>query len=161
MATGSCATVGNTVCRSLTWNPATGKFSGTIQTNQCPRLVPGAAPTSSASVITQAIPASAYASFTAPIAAPLLGAVGFSVDGVNIFGPFEAGFGLGQGPAVCSGSVTGVCQGGLDIAACMRNLTFYCGASNVLTGPFGDSCKGHATPYHHHEVRNKIQTHPF
>jgi hypothetical protein len=139
------------VTRSLTWNGSTGKFSGTITSNQCPRLGSDTSAPSTASTLTQTFPDNAYASFTPPAAVPLLGRIGLSIDGVNIYSAFEAGFGLGQGPAVCSGSVTGVCLAGMDIAACKRNLTATCGASNVLTGPFGDACKGHASPYHYHE----------
>ena len=141
--------MGAVVTRNLVWNSTSGKFTGSMTSNQCPRLGSDTSAMGSASSITQTFPQKIY---TTPAAVPLTGRVGLSIDGVNIYSAFEAGFGLGVGPAVCSGSVTGVCKAGLDIEACKRNLTATCGASNVFSGPFGDSCRGHASPYHYHEV---------
>jgi hypothetical protein len=104
--TGNCMLDGssNYVVRDLAYDTATGMFSGSIVTNSCPNfqyqlingmkidlqtgledssLVTGGA---SADCVKQTFPA-----YTAPIAAPTLGAVAYSIHGVQIYGPFENG----------------------------------------------------------------------
>lgn len=151
--TGSCSAVGHFVNRSLTFSPTTGKFSGTVTSNSCPRLGPDTVAQGTTSCLTQTFPSPTLAGQTPPIRLPSGGIAAMTVDGVSIFNPFEAGFGLtASGINPCSGSVKGVCQAGQDIAQCLINLTIYCGA-NAPTGSvnaLGDSCKGHANPYHYH-----------
>lgn len=93
----------NVVTRSLSYDAATGKFSGTMTTNLCPNfpfanystgeVAAANALVSPATTIT--FPGSAYNN--PPIAAPLRGSVGYSLYGVNIFGPMDNGFSAGQG----------------------------------------------------------------
>ena len=72
------------------------------------------------------------------------------------FNPLEAGFSSGQGPTVCSTSGY-YCAGGMDLASCAGELATTCGTSGAASlattnagNTFGDSCKGHAMPYHFH-----------
>lgn len=152
---GSCAIDGssNYILRDLTFNKVTGKFNGTMVTNQCSQAKYGlhngesvSAGTHSASCISQAIPAPAYAG-AGPNGAPLRGRIALSLYGVNIYGPFEAGFSLGQ---ACTNS-KGSCDAGVDVGACFSKITYECGESNVKFGMMSDDCGGHASPYHYHE----------
>ena len=88
----SCGTVpaactassSNFVSRSIS-SYSNGVFTGTITTNECPTLVStfaNAAPT----CVTQTFPA-VTGSF--PQGAPLLGAVGVSLGGMLIYGPYD------------------------------------------------------------------------
>lgn len=74
--------------------------------------------------------------------------------GMNIYGPFEAGFSSSQGPTVCSNS-SYYCAGGADIETCTEELEWTCGtggasslATTLASSVFGDACGGHASPYH-------------
>jgi hypothetical protein len=139
----ACALDGssNYVNRSLTY--LNGKFSGTIKTNLCPnKALPVGNPAPSPSCNEQTYPATT----TAPTAAGLLGRVGMSISGgVNIYGPFEAGFTLGQ---ACSNN-KGQCEAGSDVATCEAQLAYQCGA-DFKQSMMPDSCGGHAAPYHFH-----------
>ena len=71
-------------------------------------------------------------------------------------GPFEAGFSNGNGPTVC-GTSSYYCTPGMDVSSCVQELYATCGASQkgavdaTLAGTsFGDTCGGHASPYHYH-----------
>ena len=107
---------------SVTYNTATGKFSGTIGTASIP-------------------------SVTGPAAAPGLGNVGYATNGNNIYGPFEAGFGStpdgsvtenGRPPHPCYDGTKyfGYCPGGMDVGTCEHSLFKQCGDANVLTSLF-------------------------
>lgn len=81
------------------------------------------------------------------MAAPLRGAVGYSLWGVNIYGPMDAGFSSGQ---VC----TGTCVAGTDLTICGASLEYQCGTANVNKAMLLDDCGGHASPYHFHTNMN-------
>jgi len=93
---------------------------------------------------------------------PLLGRVGLSLKGVNIYSPYEAGFGTSESappPFPCQDldqdkDQDGYCEGGLDVRTCEDGLHHACGAEATITSFFLDACGGHATPYHlhHHPV---------
>ena len=70
--------------------------------------------------------------------------------GVNIYGPFDAGFRDGQ---MCSQS-DGLddCVGGTDLGVCERHMEYVCetqGAMTINRDMLMDSCGGHAN-YHLH-----------
>ena len=65
--------------------------------------------------------------------------------GVNIYGPFEAGFTLGQ---ACNNN-KGECAAGSDVATCEAQLKYQCG-SDFRANMMMDMCGGHAQPYHFH-----------
>eukprot|EP00389_Voromonas_pontica_P005972 GDKH01008967.1.p1 GENE.GDKH01008967.1~~GDKH01008967.1.p1 ORF type:complete len:429 (-),score=53.48 GDKH01008967.1:264-1550(-) len=139
----TCATDGSSAYSDLTamtYNAASGKFSGNVISNLCNagQVLKGA-PTPSCSNWT--IPYPDYAS--PPKAAPRLNAIGVSRKGINIYGPFEAGFTDGQ---VCT---SGTCDAGMDIAACEKTLNAGC-TTTPDTTMFMDTCGGHANPYHYH-----------
>lgn len=104
ISSGNCATDGssNWSSKSSDWayDSSTGKFSGVLTTNLCSNNAYGICdkcttqPTvrgHQADCIAQTFPAPAYDSTEAK-AAPLRGRVGLSLEGVNIYGPMEAGF---------------------------------------------------------------------
>jgi hypothetical protein len=135
----------------LHYDPITGKFQGSIVTNQCANHPYGyyngvlTDKKSSASCVNQTIPAPDYAN--TPVKAPLRGRAGVSISGgVNLFTPLEAGFTSGM---VCS---TGSCQAGLDLEVCELKLKKEC-TGGILTNAdlLLDDCNAHASPYHHHK----------
>jgi hypothetical protein len=77
-----------------------------------------------------------FPSYTGPIGAPTLGAVAYSVHGVQIYGPFENGFTAGQACTVAKGA----CVAGEDIDVCEGFLEYDCGVENVKTYMLMDSC---------------------
>jgi hypothetical protein len=88
-------------------------------------------------------PKAAYSGAAAK-AAPLRGAVGYTLWGENIYGPMDAGFTNGQ---VCS---PGLCTAGTDLDMCSSWLEYQCGTAAVNTKMFLDDCGAHASPYHYH-----------
>ena len=149
----SCAEGGssNYIKRNLTYNPETGIFTGAITTNFCSNYqrwgdfngthFGGHSP--NCKIIT--VPLPDY--INGKKAAPLRGTVGLSIGGgLNIYGPFEAGFVLGQ---ACTNN-KGECKAGLDVDICEAQLAYQCGKEN-LKPMFMDSCGGHANPYHIHK----------
>ena len=156
ISSGICALDGtsNQVTRSLTYSATTGKFTGTVLSNLCSnnkfgrdengtQFSTGVGHT--ASCVQQTFPAPAYTG-TGPFAAPLRGPVAYSLYGVYIYGPFEAGFALGQ--ACTNGK--GSCDAGLDVNVCGKKLEYDCGSASLSRGMLMDSCGGHAGPYHYH-----------
>ncbi|KAI9022120.1 hypothetical protein DFJ74DRAFT_111807 [Hyaloraphidium curvatum] len=140
----TCAQDGsaNYVSRNLTFDASTGLFSGSLTTNKCNRwpsdnaMVASNTPT----CVRQALPA-----YSATSAAPLRGAVGYTLYGVSIYGPFEAGF---QAGFVCD---KGTCEGGVDVPACRSKMARDCGGTSALKDYLlADGCGFHATPYHAH-----------
>lgn len=151
-SSGDCKEDGssNYMSRELVYDKDTGKFNGHITTNQCSNnnrwgdINGKHFGNHSAECIRQEIPSPTYTN--GPNAAPLRGALGYSLSGgVNIYGPYEAGFYLGQ---ACTNN-KGSCAPGLDVAICGAHLTYLCGADNV-GNLLMDSCGGHASPYHYH-----------
>ena len=65
--------------------------------------------------------------------------------GVNIYGPFDAGFVLGQ---ACNNS-KGECDAGSDVETCQAQLQYQCG-TGLRQIMMPDACGGHAMPYHFH-----------
>ena len=100
-------------------------------------------------------------SYRTPMAAPLLGTVGYGTDSKLMYGPFEAGFGAGptstsasdaRPPYPCKDGSTysGYCPGGMDVKTCEETLFKTCASGTVRTELFMDECGGHAIPYHYH-----------
>lgn len=151
-STTTCASNGssNSHSLSLTYNTTTGIFSGTLTTNGCcnyQRTYNGVAASYSASgtCITQTFPAPAYTS--TPVAAPLLSNIGYTLNGVNVYGPFEAGFSLGSACTVSAGAS----DAGVDVVAAEQEIYYQCtNAGGTTTQMFMDDCGGHAQPYHIH-----------
>jgi hypothetical protein len=140
----------------LSLNVENGIFSGTMTTNQCSNDHYGYCAlcdppqyldhTHTASCMEQVFP-----SVTGPAMAPLRGPVGFTKFGVNIYGPEEAGFGIGRNPKPCSDG-SGTCPAGMDVPTCESSLDEICGStgSTPVHELMLDSCGGHAMPYHYH-----------
>ena len=132
----------------LTYHKATGKFRGTVTTNLCsndnygycalcdPPGYTGHQHT--AQCTAQELPAPLYE--YGPSGAPLRGRVGLSVHGVNIYGPEEAGFGIGNNPEPCTddSGVEGICYAGTDVPTCEYGELVYC----------NDNPRQHAIPLH-------------
>jgi len=168
-STGTCNSDGSSNFADLSqlaYNPVNGKFTGTMKYNGCANH-----PTSGMHALTAACYQKTFpdpsTSQTSPSAAPLLGSVGISRYGVQIYGPFEAGFGsapnsnaMGGGrpvPNPCGsrsgngiGGSHGYCAGGIDVKTCEEGLLASCGPEETLTELFLDDCGGHANPYHYH-----------
>jgi len=148
---GSCSSTGNEYEARLSYDGSTGIFSGILITNLCPAHNPDAGG-NTASCTQQTFPDEAF--LQTPTAAPLLGRVALTISGgVNVYGPFEAGFTTGQ---ACSNGL-GDCDGGIDIGTCDKELVAECGAEaagwnsqNTDMYMLMDSCGGHANPYHFH-----------
>ena len=93
----------------------------------------------------QTFPAPDYES-NPPHAAPLRGRVGMTLNGVNIYGPEEAGFGVGMNPKPCTDG-SGKCWAGVDVPTCEFSLDITCnGTDKVEHGLMLDTCGGHALP---------------
>ena len=141
--TTTCATNGssNSKSLSLTYSTSTGIFTGTLTTNGCPnyaRTYSGAAssfPGTTGSCITQTFPAPSFTS--TPAAAPLLSNCGYTLNGLNVYGPFEAGFTVGQACTANAGSA----DAGVDVAAAEQKITFEClNAGGAVKQMFMDDC---------------------
>ena len=91
------------------------------------------------------LPVASYVSSN-PVAAPLRGALGYSVTGVMVYGPFEAGFTNGQ---ACTNGV-GNCSAGLDVITCTGILERACGTKNIKWDMLPDDTGSHAMPVHYH-----------
>ncbi|GMI28435.1 hypothetical protein TrCOL_g7062 [Triparma columacea] len=156
ITSGTCATDGSTNAgadvSNLSYASSTGKFSGSIITNQCndhERLNEGGGSppgNNAVSCIEQTVPVST----TTPQAIPTLGMAALTLSGgVNIYSAFEAGFNdcaVDGMPCACDGAS---CAAGMDVGACEAHLHHSC-TSEVATAMFMDTCGGHADPYHIH-----------
>ncbi|CAB9518285.1 expressed unknown protein [Seminavis robusta] len=69
-------------------------------------------------------------------------------EGVNIYGPMEAGFGSGNPRMACLGDVE--VPGGIDTNLAEHMVHYICRDSGVEIQVL-DACGGHAMPYHYHE----------
>ncbi|GMH77676.1 hypothetical protein TrST_g7558 [Triparma strigata] len=156
VTSGTCSTDGSTnsgAIRDLIYSSTTGKFTGTITTNQCndhERIIQGggSAPGNNAvSCIQQTIPTVTGSTASA---IPTLGTAALTISGgVNIYSAFEAGFNdcaVNGMPCACDGAS---CAAGMDVGACEAHLHYSC-TSEVSVGMFMDTCGGHADPYHIH-----------
>ncbi|KAL6048184.1 YHYH domain-containing protein [Balamuthia mandrillaris] len=137
----------------MTYDPESGRFSGTFVTNLCPWY-----PTpkrANAECISQQFPDPTWdASSSSPSEVekqvPLLGRLGLSVHGLNTYSSLEAGFEPGF---ACSSSEDGYCEAGMAVLDCGLQLEFTCdgdGEQAIDSTLMLDECGGHATPYHHH-----------
>ena len=152
--TTTCASNGssNSHSLSLTYGTTTGIFTGTLTTNGCVNYVRtyggvAASYPGNGTCITQTFPAPAYT--TTPAASPSLNNLGYTLSGVNVYGPFEAGFTAGQACTANAGQV----DAGIDVVAAERKVTYDCAAAGGTTKQmFMDDCGGHAQPYHIHTV---------
>jgi len=157
-SSGACSLDGTSNYHSSTvkLNLATGVFAGTLTTNQCSNNHYGycalcdppayVTHTHQASCVSITLP-----SKTGPTAAPLRGPVGWTLYGVNIFGPEEAGFGTGFFPKPCKDG-SGSCPAGMDVPTCEASLDYTCSltGSKPVHELMLDTCGGHAMPYHYH-----------
>ncbi|KAH8063008.1 hypothetical protein JL722_2162 [Aureococcus anophagefferens] len=163
---------------SGTYDASTGKFTGTMTTNLCAndhwglyegdtsrrprpslasrarrhprslRFMPYANHT--ARCTEQTFPAPDYAS-DPPHAAPLRGRVGMTLNGVNIYGPEEAGFGVGMNPEPCADG-SGSCWAGVDVPTCEFSLDITCnGTENVNHGLMLDT-RAVAVDHYHNDM---------
>eukprot|EP00930_Biecheleria_cincta_P035177 TRINITY_DN24214_c0_g1_i1.p1 TRINITY_DN24214_c0_g1~~TRINITY_DN24214_c0_g1_i1.p1 ORF type:complete len:1256 (-),score=115.94 TRINITY_DN24214_c0_g1_i1:366-4064(-) len=147
---------------SLTYQASTGKFSGTLETNQCPFWTQD-------TISSKSTADCKSVTIGSTTNMPPRGNIGWSVKGVNIYGSFEAGFGNKQTtlensqatsnvnpPYPCynaaSGKYYGYCDSGVDVASCEESLHAICsgGEADILSDLFMDHCGGHARPYHYH-----------
>jgi len=142
----------NYVSRSLTYDRTAGMFSGTMVTNFCSNDHWGVfngqagpqAMVQSSECVQQTFPA--YPSSELPMAAPVRGIVAYSItSGVNVYGPFDAGFTQGF---ACDNNL-GECDAGTDVFLCTAKLEYECG-SGIHSYMLLDDCGGHAQPYHYH-----------
>ncbi|KAJ3017359.1 UNVERIFIED_CONTAM: hypothetical protein HDU68_011733 [Siphonaria sp. JEL0065] len=133
-ARGTCShagTDGYVDTSGITYNSASGIFTGNIVTNLCPNY-PNSNYTYSGTTYTSmagAMPTCTTASlnqYAAGVAAPLRGEVGYTIAGQSVFGPLDNGFYAGQ---ICT-VTAGTCDTGTDVRAYL--------------------CGGHATSYHMH-----------
>ena len=167
-ATGMCGTA--TACtatgsaayttRALTFNTATGIFTGSITTNQCPHIalestylgVLRSTMLPTLTCVKQCYPVPSLATS----AAALRGPVGFTVrGGMNVYGPNDAGFAYSTGggaPNICSAPAAqqGFCPAGTDVEMCYANLQVSCGSANAAVTGFASDCGNHANPSHYH-----------
>ena len=136
------------VFRALTYNTGSGVFTGSLTTNQCPSDpraysfggVMAQGPINNAECVTQTFPAVTVL----PAAANLRGAVGWSVQGENVYGPFDAGFMYGM---LCD---NGQCPPGSDVEFCGFDIERQCGSDGFRSEMLLSDCGGHATPWHYH-----------
>ena len=125
---------------SLSFSTSTGIFTGTLTTNGCVNYArtyngaPSSFP-STGSCITQTFPAPAFTN--TPIATPLLSNIGYTLNGVNLYGPFEAGFTLGQACSVSAGSA----DAGVDVSAAEMKIKYECLNAGGATKQMFVSCK--------------------
>jgi len=80
----------NYASRSLTYSTITGLFTGNMTINQCPSYITTFTQ-ASASCVTQTFPAPAYVAANLPKAVGLVGTVGFTLQGMNIYNPLVRG----------------------------------------------------------------------
>jgi len=147
---GTCTTSNGFVKRDLTYDEASGRLRGTFTSNHCPghQTPRRVAVTCTA----QAIPDTAFlTSLGKPQGSPLLGRVALTLKhGLEIYGPFDAGFNDGQ---VCSGTDGKKdCAGGTDLSVCENHMQYQCveqGGMTLNHGMLMDACGGHAG-YHLH-----------
>jgi hypothetical protein len=141
---------------SVKFNENTGIFEGVLTTNQCsndhygycalcdPPQYVGHKHLANCIEVT-------FPSHSGPSQAPLRGPVGYTTKGVNIYGPEEAGFGIGMAPKPCDDG-SGTCPAGMDVPTCEASLDYTCGltGSTPVHSLMLDTCGGHAMPYHYH-----------
>ena len=83
------------------------------------------------------------------MAAPLTGAVGYSLTGEGIYNALETGFSRTAGPPICA-APNYFSAGGLDLTTARNELTSTCGTTTPsFSTHFGDICGGRASPYHY------------
>ena len=134
---------GNFVERELEYDAVLGAMRGSVTSNNCPDHAIEGRRAPAPDCQRQEIPDPSFRE--GPAGAPLLGRVGLALSsGVNVYGPFEAGFTEGQ---ICEG---GSCEGGVDVATCERKMAHECSIDPSDVGII-DTCGGHADPYHYHE----------
>ncbi|KAI8619156.1 YHYH protein-domain-containing protein [Chytriomyces sp. MP71] len=133
----------------ISYSTSTGMFTGNLITNLCPSSsysnysYSGSTLTSQGGAMASCM-TTTISKYTGPTGAPLRQAIGYTVNGENIFGPMDNGFTSGQ---VCTGSS---CDSGTDVYSCFTQMAIQCGSSfNYAMGL--DMCNGHATPYHLHK----------
>eukprot|EP01060_Flectonema_neradi_P005438 TRINITY_DN1362_c0_g1_i7.p1 TRINITY_DN1362_c0_g1~~TRINITY_DN1362_c0_g1_i7.p1 ORF type:complete len:404 (+),score=60.71 TRINITY_DN1362_c0_g1_i7:1062-2273(+) len=124
----------------LVWSQ--GRFTGKMTTNLCPAH-DGLRGRPDPQCITQTFPAPDYDG-VGPFH-KVRGRIGLTMNGVNIYGPLEAGF-----EDSCANVEGGHCVPGLDVVTCEKSLIHICGGEDQVTPQFLDACGGHAKTYHYH-----------
>ena len=77
------------------------------------------------------------------------GNVGYTLYGVNIYDATDGGFWYGKGglnPCGSTGSGSGFCPPGTDLATCYYLAEAQCGTANLYSAAFLDDCGAHASP---------------
>ena len=95
------------------------------------------------------LPQSTYSTANSlPAASPVNGNIGYTLYGVNIYDATDGGFWNGKGGLnPCgSGSGTGFCPPGTDLATCYYFAEAQCGTANLYAPTFMDDCGAHAQP---------------
>jgi hypothetical protein len=162
-----CEAVGGNSCSghhyfsaNVDYNATSGEFLGPIWTNACPYYNNEGNRNS---------PDCKRVQIGETSKLPSRGNIAWSTKGVNIYGPFEAGFGR-QGVTLENSDITenqqppfpcfnegkgvyyGYCASGVDVVTCEESLKVICtgGEEDILYNLFLDNCGGHARPYHYH-----------
>lgn len=133
------------ICKQLRYEAATGKFSGTLSTNSCPR---NAVQSLLASVNYIARSAECklrnFPSIAAsPSAIPFGSEAGVLLGGELLYGPLEVGI-------HCVTDKGGACAAGIDPNSCRDELSFLCPKSYTDTTDMNDACGFASSPYHAH-----------
>lgn len=142
--TGYCSPQGDDAFArwDVEYDPSTGLFNGFLITTKCPPNENNSG--AEVDCTNQTLPDPTF--LNTPSMLPLLGTAGYSLKGVLIYSPFEAGFSDGF---VCDG---GSCEGGFDLETCEARLTETCDNHTITnTDALLDDCSGHAKPYHIHK----------
>ena len=168
---GCCSTVDNTMCAKngtsnyhdmsgLSYSSLSGKFNGFFITNLCSAYPYDTLPNNEshnddlnvahfADCRNQTIPSPDLVDDSGKTAQAneLRGRIALTIDGVNIYGPFDAGFSEGM---VCDSG--GYCASGTDVPICEESMEYLCeqSKSTVNYDMLLDTCNGHAIPYHYH-----------
>ena len=148
LSTVNCASDGSSNYHQwsdVSYDNTTGYFQASLITNSCPAYDGGFEIPRTPHCMTQQIPDRNF-NEQKPYQMPLLGDAAWSINGVNVYSPYENGFFDGQ---LCNG---GSAHGGMDITTLDAFMTQHCDNNEIVqTEMLLDECGAHADPYHYHE----------